>query len=478
MHDYELFGRRYRSPVPLPSGYWLAPALALAIVVGVFVRPKPGAGGDPDASDPAVAQRRLEEAVAEARRTDPDPRLGAILAARDPIPDERNAALRVDAAARLLPVDEARDRVGDVLDATPSGDPLPADRTAELRRRLDALEPVLAEARTLADLDEGRFDVPQAGPSEPAPIAHLDRARRVADLLALDAALRAEDGRVDDALASWRAMLNAGRAIGDEPRLVPQLSRMRMNLRALRLLPRLLARGEASDAELSRVQAALAAELKQPWLILGLRGERRWILERSEALRRGEARTTIAGRAGPHAADDADPSPARLAADLQCLNDALAVARRPTEQQQAAWSSPIYETDLHGRLSARPSDARDDSPTVTLALAGKIALQTRAALASAVLAVALERHRLAHGSWPDSLRAIDPSILTEQPADPYSRGSVRLVRDGSGVVAYSIGPDRRNDSGRIDEPSRDRLGRDLGLRLLDPAARRAAGHGG
>jgi hypothetical protein len=70
----------------------------------------------------------------------------------------------------------------------------------------------------------------------------------------------------------------------------------------------------------------------------------------------------------------------------------------------------------------------------------------------AIVAVALERHRLAHGRHPEALNALLPAYLEAIPLD-LDRQPLRyqLQPDGS-FILYSIGVDLKDDNGRIGKP--------------------------
>jgi hypothetical protein len=66
-------------------------------------------------------------------------------------------------------------------------------------------------------------------------------------------------------------------------------------------------------------------------------------------------------------------------------------------------------------------------------------------------ALALERHRLKHGTYPETLTALTPDFLPSQPLDPRS-GQAYLYRrtDAGSFLLYSVGENRVDDGGKID----------------------------
>jgi|GEM_PF-4203669 len=77
-------------------------------------------------------------------------------------------------------------------------------------------------------------------------------------------------------------------------------------------------------------------------------------------------------------------------------------------------------------------------------------------------AIALKRHRLAHGAYPNDLAALTPKHLPAAPADPFAPGSeLKYRREGSGFTLYSVGRDGIDDNGQPSDPERPRKTFDL-----------------
>ncbi len=71
----------------------------------------------------------------------------------------------------------------------------------------------------------------------------------------------------------------------------------------------------------------------------------------------------------------------------------------------------------------------------------------------AVLACALERHRLVHGKFPDSLDALVPRFMAKLPHDIITGEPLKYRRDGDGYVLYSVGWNEKDDGGKGDKIS-------------------------
>jgi hypothetical protein len=69
------------------------------------------------------------------------------------------------------------------------------------------------------------------------------------------------------------------------------------------------------------------------------------------------------------------------------------------------------------------------------------------------VAIALERYRLAHGQYPDSLAALTPQFLAKVPRDIIGGGSLKYSRTQQSFILYSIGWNGIDDGG-VRNPSK------------------------
>jgi hypothetical protein len=66
------------------------------------------------------------------------------------------------------------------------------------------------------------------------------------------------------------------------------------------------------------------------------------------------------------------------------------------------------------------------------------------------VAIALERYRLAHGEFPETLGALEPQFIAQLPHDVIGGGPLKYRRDANGAFTlYSIGWNERDDGGVI-----------------------------
>jgi hypothetical protein len=428
-----------------------------------------------------AAERELAALQTDLDATDPGWRLEEIEARRVNLPPEQNSAVRIQAVKRLLPnqwpaqvaTQSGGDLKGDNPAAPSKAEPpfdeqvsdlepqiqLSKELTEELRAELQKVAPALAEARPLADMPQGRFTVAWAENGITAILPCQD-ARAAGNLLRLDAALLVQDGDPDKALTSVRGILNAGRAIGDEPTLISQLVRIALEAVAVRSLERVLAQGEPSEAALKAVQDLLEKEAAEPLLLYAARGERannhramNWMTAGGDATSRAEAFTSgiLARRShAPH---------------LRMMTEFVEIARLPVEEQAARlkeFDKPLTDLPFLSQMLV-PAFSK----------VAQAFQRSQAILRGAIAAVAAERYRRQKGSWPSShAQLVEAGLLRAVPVDPYDGQPLRLRALADGVVIYSVGPDRTDDGGNLNRKDPTAAGADLGFRLWDVKARR------
>ena len=57
-----------------------------------------------------------------------------------------------------------------------------------------------------------------------------------------------------------------------------------------------------------------------------------------------------------------------------------------------------------------------------------------------LVALAAERYRIRHGTWPSAATELVPDFLSELPLDPFGGGPMRYQRLSGGIVVNSLGP--------------------------------------
>jgi hypothetical protein len=429
-----------------------------------------------------ISDRNLQEAIAEADRLDPGWRQEELEAEREEIPDAENAALCVEAAYRLIPTNWPSQQLarkadeGDeenvpleysIFELSPEMQ-LNPEQLEYLRTELQKAAPALAKAHELSQLLRGRFQVnwPRYSIGDRLP---AERSRAVANFLHLEGILLAQENKADQALVSARGVLNAGRSIGDEPLMISQLIRMGPELLAIPSIERILAQSQALEKALESAQRLLEDEAAQPLLLIGARGERAQNFQEMERIKTGDVKLSKSG--GPSRWYDFGEN---LSGSLYVRFNQAPLLRLATKCVEIAKLPP--EDQLLQLKQLKETETK--LPTlVALWLPAyekfvQACVRNQAYLRCAYVALAVERYRLTHGRWPDSLAEVVPKFLRMLPGDPYNGQPLHYRRTKDGVVIYSVGPDGNDDGGKVDRKNPTALGTDLGFQLWDVPHRR------
>jgi hypothetical protein len=439
--------------------------LGLLAVVGVAILSVPS----------VLSEYRLRSAVARLDRDDPGWRIEEIEAARDAVADGENSARVVVATQALLPSDSTSPGgdLADGLAAWPVNERLRPEDYGRLCNSLGEWDAALTGARKLADLPNGRHRLVYKKPYAISLVTtHLDACRQVTKLLRLETVRRADEGDPDGALVDCRAMVNAGRSIGDEPLGISQLWRMACVEFACGTLERVLAQGEPSPAELLPMQRLLETEDAFPdyWHIA--RGERAGYHDTMTHIESGDL--PLKHFTGLNTRPGADllqrlwkPSfKTDHANNLPFLTRFVEVTRLPLHEQAAAEAALNAEITSIRRSSSVPNLAP------ALGQQGERGRRKHAYLRSAIVCLAAERHRRQHGAWPAAAADLVPNELSAVPADPYDGQPIRLHPVADGIVVYSVGPDMVDDGGKPSPGKPWKVsGKDCGYRLWDPDRR-------
>jgi hypothetical protein len=436
-----------------------------------------------------AANQQYQQAVAEADQLDPGWSIFELEQKRAIIPDAENSGLVLIAAKSRMPPnwpiwnhwqapesqkhsqEELRTLQESFADLRPCVQ-LDGRQTAVLREELQRAEKAVTTARQVANLAHGRYPIHYTKDFISTLLPHVQDTRIMGILLDYDVLLRIQDGDMDGALTSCRAILNCGRSIGDEPTLMGMLVRLALDDAAIKELERILAQGQPSGAALSAMQHALEDEAAEPLLLIGVRGERSMIDAALQAIQDGDLDPRYADAILAGGGKGGFPGSAQLLripgmvksirTTLLKLNNRLVeIAKLPVEQQSGALK------ELDATIKNLPEFTR---PWTTHIQVAEAFYRVQARLHSAIVSIAVEHYRQVHNRWPATLADLVPAGLAQVPLDPFDGAALRYRRLEDGVVIYSIGPDGKDNGGKLDKTRLE--GSDVGLRLWDVPQRR------
>lgn len=295
----------------------------------------------------------------------------------------------------------------------------------------------VALALTLKDHPHG-FASPQSS----------ELCRTVCSLLHADAERLLQDGHAEEAAVRIEAILNTAAALRDTPMFTPQNARMSGRQTACKLIARCLGMGTLQDRTCRRLMARLEAEEQENLLVPAVRGERAAIHDLFENIRAGRDIVPERVIRSMHKAESREDLlfhassflySFRLADDhvawLRHSTEMCQIAGLPEQEQHAGWDR--LSTQISAAMLQSDANKRQIltcSMLPTFHQMSHAAMRDRANLRCARVALAVERFRMVHDCWPQSLEELTPRWLTQVPLDPFSGRPLVYVRRVDGVL--------------------------------------------
>jgi hypothetical protein len=460
-------------PMPVRRSRWRWPArflFAAAILVFVWLVL--------DHTNEWAAKRHLARAMAELDARDPKWRWKDILAERQALRDSENGALLALKAYELRPAGLVPQKLANPAAGRSANQIWDPNYAKSLRDALASAEPSITVARRMVEFPQGRFPFGFADELLRTR-GFLDETLFVARLLRHHGAWRANEGDLDDALTSCRAIWRQAEYLRGEPTLMCLLMGNSCKTHALDELEHVLANGLVAEPRLKEWQSILEEDEGYPWMADAFRGERAYNEHIHQLISEGRLPKNLLDvmtaqptpfPTGWQALDDLTgklhnqlkrPSAAEsLAAYLEFDTDLIDIARLPVEKQPAAI------------LAKQPTWAKLPEKIAGFLGYYERYLDHKAHLRCMLTALAVERFRLAEGKWPASLTELTPRYLSEVPEDVHGGGPLGYLPLPDGVLIYSS----KGNSQIMAAAARKQLpggqGKDnLRIRLWDPDKR-------
>lgn len=338
--------------------------------------------------------------------------------------------------------------------------PQPQSPAADVLLALSEFDPVLEALRQASQRAGARVPLQYENGFESATalLPYLARLKGSGQMLELRALAELDDGQSDQALADVKLLLRLTDSIRNQPFLISHLVRMAMMALTLQPVYEGLAQHRWSEAQLVELERVLAKLDFLPDYQAGMRGERACALAAFEAQRTTREIQTVEES---HGTNRLVTTSLRFMPSAFFYQNELAFAK--LHQQYV-----LPMVDLTNRVvspavaqasaAAVKSQGQSYSPYKAQALMlfpaiGKAVEKFAFAQASVDLArvtCALERYRLAHGSYPETLDVLVPQFLAQLPHDIINGQPLKYRRpeDGS-FVLYSVGWNQTDDGGTV-----------------------------
>ncbi len=153
---------------------------------------------------------------------------------------------------------------------------------------------------------------------------------------------------------------------------------------------------------------------------------------------------------------------------LRLLTEFVDAARLPPEQQ----AEPMKALETKTKKAKVEYDLLIALMMPSVIKVADAYRRDQAYLRTALVAVAAERYRRDHGTWPATLADLVEKYLKALPNDPYDGQPLRYRALPDGVIVYSVGPDKEDNGGVRNRHNWLAKGSDLGFRLWNADRRR------
>lgn len=312
---------------------------------------------------------------------------------------------------------------------------------ADILRALARFDDVIAELRAASARPYSSYPV-HYHESFSVHLQHLSVLRSLSDLVSLRVVAELDQGLRTNAFADLKLCLYLGESLKSEPLLISQLVRIALLKSAFSTIWETLDRW--SDDQLAELQRRLAEIDVLTDYPRALRGERVFSNDVFVRMRRGEGFPQDFAVA------------ARYGTSGFLYQNQLTVNRLHQK-----YSFTPVDVDKR-KVDARAALALDEIPELKQrhpyrifahllfpALSKAVLRFTEAQTDRdfALIAVALERHRRAHGSYPETLDELVPRLLPKLPHDLITGSPLHYRRVADDFLLYAVGFNEKDDNG-------------------------------
>ncbi len=349
--------------------------------------------------------------------------------------------------------------------------PQPQTPAQDVLLALSKYDPVIEQLRTDSALPESRFPITYNQADKPGILLpHLAALKRQALVLNLRSLAELDNGQPDKALADIRLNIRLANAIHSEPFIISQLVRIAIFNIALQSIWEGLANRQWSDKQLAVLDADLANLDFLADYGKVLHGEVGFHSSYVEFLRENPGqvinmmnnygsnmqadRTTAQDIAEEAAKFHLIPggwfyqNQLRMARAVEDLSiPVIDLPNRTVLQDRIRQTDAIIENE---QRHPTPFNFMENLFVPAVSNLAKTFVRGQSYADLARVAIALERYRLAHGQYPESLEPLEPQYISALPHDVINGQPLKYRRDSDGqFVLYSVGWNETDDGGVV-----------------------------
>jgi hypothetical protein len=280
--------------------------------------------------------------------------------------------------------------------------------------------------------------------------------RTLAKLSSLSAHVHAHDGQTHEALKDLKSIFAASDSIRGEPILISQLIRIAIHAIGCQLTVDMLPHGKWTDEELQNLQIATGSADFRSEMRTAFHGELVLCLNEIDSSPYPHSMFRSANKS--KAIDLWAESTAGLETSWQ---EALVRQKKVDAELKTMSANSVSRLTYKSLLKIVPGISR----CITTGI------KAEARQNCCIATIATHRYRLKHGRLPQILTDLKHFIPDEEPSmpfrliDPFDGQPLRFKARGDGVVIYSIGENRVDDDGDVE--NKDPEAGDLGYLISE-----------
>jgi hypothetical protein len=308
-------------------------------------------------------------------------------------------------------------------------DEMKATVSAFLERNAGTLD-LLHEA---GQVEQCRYEYPlKIGQGSLFP--YFEKIKNCGQLLKQDALYRISRGDNDGACQGILDAIQIGESLNRESFMISYLVRLAMVCTAVETLPSVFSEGSASPEQYTKLEFQLLRTKNNLRIGQALIGERVFWLSDGDPWGELDLDFVIAKHVGY-----ADYNAVRLFHYFYQLEEKQTIQPAQRRVEYGRILDEVRDLSLFYYL------VQDELLRFNVVF--DIDFRARAELDSAMVAIAVERYRLAERRLPESLEQLVPKYLEAVPVDPFDGKPLRYKRLEKGYTIYSIGEDGQDNGG-------------------------------
>jgi hypothetical protein len=263
-----------------------------------------------------------------------------------------------------------------------------------------------------------------------------------ARLLAAQTLLLAHRSNGDAVVKNIAKQLAQAESLKKEPILTSQLSRMGCIAFCRQSVEYTLNQMTLTNEQLTALQQQLSQVYRDNPMVMGVIGERCFFIELFRNIYDIDLGQMTYPSPPPKFIRIPGVSDRNIAMLLKLLGQCMDAMNLPAQQRLTRYREISAEAD---DLSIFYSLTKMGVPAIEAIF--KIDPQATAQIDCAIVALGIERYRLAKGSLPKVLDDLVPRYIDEVPIDPFDGKPVRYKLTEPGYIVYSIGEDGTDEGG-------------------------------